>query len=51
MEGASTIFQYKDPNAGEAAKAERTRVYEVVDMRRPFELGRRIDDKAWAACK
>lgn len=45
------ISQYKDPNACEAAKAERTRVYEAVDMRRPYELGRRIDDKAWAACK
>ncbi|WP_428999483.1 DUF4124 domain-containing protein [Stenotrophomonas maltophilia] len=45
------ISQHKDPNACEAAKAERARVYEAVGMRRSFELSRRMDDKVWAACK
>ncbi|HDX0800497.1 DUF4124 domain-containing protein [Stenotrophomonas maltophilia] len=45
------ISQYRDPNACEAAKAERARVYEAVGMRRSFELSRRMDDKVWAACK
>lgn len=45
------ISQYKDPNACEAAKAERARVYEAVGMRRSFELSRRMDDRVWAACK
>lgn len=45
------ISQYKDPNACEAAKAERARVYEAVGLHRSFELSRRMDDKVWAACK
>lgn len=45
------ISQYKDPDACEAAKAERARVYEAVGMRRPYELSRRMDDKVWAACQ
>lgn len=45
------ISQYKDPNACEAAKAERARVYEAVGMRRSFELSRRMDDQVWSACK
>ncbi|HEL4218586.1 TPA: hypothetical protein UM510_001857 [Stenotrophomonas maltophilia] len=45
------ISQYKNPDACEAAKAERARVYEAVGMRRSFELSRRMDDKVWAACK
>lgn len=45
------ISQYKDPNACEAAKAERARVYETVGLHRSFELSRRMDDKVWSACK
>jgi len=45
------ISQYKDPDACEAAKAERARVYEAVGLHRSFELSRRMDDKVWSACK
>lgn len=45
------ISQHKDPNACEAAKAERVRVYQAVGIRRSFELSRRMDNKDWAACK
>lgn len=45
------ISQYKNPDACEAAKAERARVYEAVGLRRTFELSRRMDDKVWSACK
>lgn len=45
------ISQYKNPDACEAAKAERARVYEAVGLHRSFELSRRMDDKVWSACK
>lgn len=45
------ISQYKNPDACEAAKAERARVYEAVGLRRTFELSRRMDDMVWSACK
>ncbi|EKT4090990.1 DUF4124 domain-containing protein [Stenotrophomonas maltophilia] len=46
-----SISQYRDPNACDAAKAERARVYAAAGMRRSFELSRRMDDMVWAACK
>lgn len=45
------ISQYKTPDACEAAKAERDRVYRAVGLHRTFELSRRMDDKVWSACK
>jgi len=45
------ISQYRNPDACEAAKAERARVYEAVGLHRTFELSRRMDDKVWSACK
>lgn len=45
------ISQYKDGNACEAARAERERVFRAYGSNRPFEIGRRMDDMVWRACK
>ncbi|HEF1891003.1 TPA: hypothetical protein R9Y75_000687 [Stenotrophomonas maltophilia] len=46
-----SISQYKDPDACEAARAERERVFRAYGSNRPFEIGRRMDDMVWRACK
>ncbi|WP_157804604.1 hypothetical protein [Stenotrophomonas maltophilia] len=46
-----SISQYKDPDACEAAKAERERVFRMYGSNRPYMVGRRMDDMVWSACK
>lgn len=45
------ISQYKNPDACEAAKAERERVFRMYGSNRPYMVGRQMDDKVWSACK
>lgn len=45
------ISQYRDANACEAARAERERVFRAYGTNRPFDVGRRMDDMVWRACK
>ncbi|WP_395136736.1 DUF4124 domain-containing protein [Stenotrophomonas geniculata] len=45
------VSQHKDAKACEAARAERERVFRAYGTNRRFDIGRRMNDMVWRACK